>query len=213
MIRALLFDLDDTLLDHTGAARDAVDQWCRELGLPEGQHARFAAIERKWFQAYERGEVSHHGQRAARCREFLGRKMSDAEALAAYDGYLSADRKQWRAFADALPTKRGIKRFGHAFIPMDEALAFAAADISGRPFLVFSGEFPQERVGDFDTCMTEEFFRAFATNAGITLHLKCEYGKNSHHMIEALFKAAAHALRDAAAQEEGDVLLSSKGVL
>ena len=118
-----------------------------------------------------------------------------------------------KAFADALPTKRGIKRFGHAFIPMDEALAFAAADISGRPFLVFSGEFPQERVGDFDTCMTEEFFRAFATNAGITLHLKCEYGKNSHHMIEALFKAAAHALRDAAAQEEGDVLLSSKGVL
>ena len=118
-----------------------------------------------------------------------------------------------KAFADALPTKRGIKRFGHSFIPMDEALAFAVVDISGRPFLVFSGEFPQERVGDFDTCMTEEFFRAFATNAGITLHLKCEYGKNSHHMIEALFKAAAHALRDAAAQEEGDVLLSSKGVL
>ena len=84
-----------------------------------------------------------------------------------------------------------------AYIPMDEALAFAAADISGRPFLVFSGEFPQERVGDYDTCMTEEFFRAFAANAGITLHLRCEYGKNSHHMIEALFKAAAHALRDA----------------
>ncbi len=71
-----------------------------------------------------------------------------------------------KAFAEALPTKRGIKRFGHAFIPMDEALAFAAVDISGRPFLVFSGEFPQERVGDFDTCMTEEFFRAFAANAG-----------------------------------------------
>lgn len=104
MIRALLFDLDDTLLDHTGAARDAVDQWCRELGLPEGQHARFAAIERTWFSAYERGEVTHQGQRAARCREFLGREMSDAEALATYDGYLSAYREQWRAFADALPT-------------------------------------------------------------------------------------------------------------
>ena len=65
---------------------------------------------------------------------------------------------------------------------------------AGR-FLVFSGEFPQERVGDYDTCMTEEFFRAFAANAGITLHLRCEYGKDSHHMIEALFKAAAHALR------------------
>mgnify|MGYP002738903377 CR=1 FL=1 len=104
MIRALLFDLDDTLLDHTGAARDAVDQWCRELGLPEGQHARFAAIERTWFSAYERGEVTHQGQRAARCREFLSREMNDAEALAAYDGYLSAYREQWRAFADALPT-------------------------------------------------------------------------------------------------------------
>ena len=92
--------------------------------------------------------------------------------------------------------------------------AFAEADISGRPFLVFSGEFPQERVGDYDTCMTEEFFRAFAANAGITLHLRCEYGKNSHHMIEALFKAAAHALRDALSQEEDpNLLLSSKGVL
>ena len=97
---------------------------------------------------------------------------------------------------------------------MDEALAFAAADISGRPFLVFAGEFPQERVGDFDTCMTEEFFRAFAANAGITLHLRCEYGKNSHHMIEAMFKAAAHALRDALSQEEDpSVILSSKGML
>ena len=116
-----------------------------------------------------------------------------------------------QAFSQALATKRGIRRFGHAFIPMDEALAFAAADISGRPFLVFQGEFPQERVGDFDACMTEEFFRAFAVNAGVTLHLRCEYGKNSHHMIEALFKAAAHALRDAVSLDEGGVILSSKG--
>ena len=119
-----------------------------------------------------------------------------------------------QAFAAALPTKRGIRRYGHAYIPMDEALAFAAVDVSGRPFLVFQGDFPQERVGDFDTCMAEEFFRAFAVNAGITLHLRCEYGKNSHHMIEALFKAAAHALKDALSQEgDGDVLLSSKGML
>ena len=119
-----------------------------------------------------------------------------------------------QAMSRALGDRKGIRRFASACIPMDEALAFAAVDISGRPFLVFSGEFPQERVGDFDTCMTEEFFRAFATNAGITLHLKCEYGKNSHHMIEALFKAAAHALRDALSQEEDpNLLLSSKGVL
>lgn len=119
-----------------------------------------------------------------------------------------------QAFAQALPTKRGIRRFGHAFIPMDEALAFAAADISGRPFLVFQGEFPQERVGGFDTCMTEEFFRAFAVNAGLTLHIRCEYGKNSHHMIEAVFKAVANALREAVSMEaDSNILLSSKGVL
>ena len=119
-----------------------------------------------------------------------------------------------QAFAQALPTKRGIRRFGHAFIPMDEALAFAAADISGRPFLVFQGEFPQERVGGFDTCMTEEFFRSFAVNAGLTLHIRCEYGKNSHHMIEAVFKAVAHALREAVSMEaDSNILLSSKGVL
>ena len=95
---------------------------------------------------------------------------------------------------------------------MDEALAFASVDISGRPYLVFQGEFPEERVGDFDTCMAEEFFRAFAVNSGMTLHLRVEYGKNSHHMIEALFKAAAHALRLAVAPNNGGVL-STKGML
>jgi Imidazoleglycerol-phosphate dehydratase len=116
-----------------------------------------------------------------------------------------------QAFSKALFSKKGIQRFGNAFTPMDEALSFAAVDISGRPFLVFQGEFQQEKVGDFDTCMTEEFFRAFAMNAGITLHLKCEYGKNAHHMIEALFKSAAHALRQAVSMRDGDILLSSKG--
>lgn len=104
MIRALLFDLDDTLMDHTAAARAGVDEWCRQRGLNTGQHQRFAAIERKWFTAYERGEVSHQGQRIARCREFLGEDMDDAAALAAYDGYLAAYQSQWRAFADARPT-------------------------------------------------------------------------------------------------------------
>lgn len=119
-----------------------------------------------------------------------------------------------QAFADALSSKKGIARYGHAYIPMDEALAFCAVDVSGRPFLVFQADFPQERAGDFDTCMTEEFFRALAVNAGLTLHLRCEYGKNSHHMIEALFKAAAHALQDACAyRQEDNIILSSKGVL
>ncbi|HHV51619.1 MAG TPA: imidazoleglycerol-phosphate dehydratase HisB [Candidatus Avimonas sp.] len=116
-----------------------------------------------------------------------------------------------KAFAEALGDKSNIMRFGSFTLPMDDSLARAAVDISGRPFLVFIADFPEERVGGFDTCLTSEFFRAFAFNAGITLHLKVEYGCNSHHMIEALFKAAAHAIRLAVAPRDG--LLSTKGVL
>lgn len=118
-----------------------------------------------------------------------------------------------KAFSKAISSKEGIARFGSAFVPMDEALSSAIVDISGRPYLVFNGEFPQEKIGDYDSCMTEEFFRAFATNAGITMHLECKYGKNSHHMVEALFKAAAHALRKATALNDSGEVLSSKGVL
>lgn len=117
-----------------------------------------------------------------------------------------------KAFSEALGDKSGIARYGSFYIPMDESLAFASVDVSGRPFLVFEASFPQERVGDFDTCMTEEFFRAFAVNAGITLHARVEYGANSHHEIEALFKAVAHAMQLAVAQTQGGVL-STKGVL
>ena len=117
-----------------------------------------------------------------------------------------------KAFSEALGDKSGIARYGSFYIPMDESLAFASVDVSGRPFLVFEASFPQERVGDFDTCMTEEFFRAFAVNAGITLHVRVEYGANSHHEIEALFKAVAHAMQLAVAQTQGGVL-STKGVL
>lgn len=117
------------------------------------------------------------------------------------------------AFSKALGNKGGIERFGSFYVPMDEALAFAASDISGRPFLVFKGDFPQERCGDYDCCMTEEFFRAFAFNGGITLHIEAKYGKNSHHMVEGMFKAAAHALRLAVKRRENDEVLSAKGVL
>lgn len=116
-----------------------------------------------------------------------------------------------QAFAKALEDKSGISRFGSFYVPMDEALAFAAVDVSGRPFLVFQGDFSQEVCGEYDACLTEEFFRAFATNAGITLHLKVEYGKNAHHEIEAVFKACAHAMRLALIPKEG--VLSTKGVL
>ncbi len=117
-----------------------------------------------------------------------------------------------KAFAQAIGDMKGITRYGTAFIPMDEALGFASLDISGRPYLVFDADFSDDRIGEFDTCLTEEFFRAFAYNAGITLHLKCEYGKNDHHIAEALFKAAAHALKDAK-EISGNSILSTKGVL
>ena len=116
------------------------------------------------------------------------------------------------AFAKALGDKSGIARYGSAFIPMDEALAFCALDISGRPFLVFDADFHDERIGSYDTCLTEEFFRAFAFNSGITLHIKKEYGKNDHHIAEAIYKAVAHALK-AAMTLSGNGVLSTKGVL
>ena len=117
------------------------------------------------------------------------------------------------ALCRALGDKGGIARYGSFYIPMDEALGFCAVDVSGRPYLAFDAAFPQERVGDFDTCMTEEFFRALCDNAGFTLHLRCPYGKNAHHMIEALFKAAAHALCDATAENSTGAVLSTKGTL
>lgn len=117
-----------------------------------------------------------------------------------------------QAVAKALGDKGGIARYGSAFVPMDEALSFCALDISGRAFLAFNAAFTAERCGEFDTCLTEEFFRAFAMNSGITLHIREEYGRNDHHIIEAMFKAVAHALKDAMTVTGGGVL-STKGVL
>lgn len=104
-----------------------------------------------------------------------------------------------------------VARYGTASIPMDEALGVCSLDISGRPFLVFQCAFLGERIGDMDTQMVEEFFRAFAFQAGITLHLSCPYGTNDHHKAEAMFKALAHALKQAL--QPKDTLLSTKGAL
>ncbi len=117
------------------------------------------------------------------------------------------------AFKKALGSAKGINRYGTAFIPMDESLGFCCLDISNRPFIVFECDYSDSRTGDYDNCLTEEFFRAFAFNAGITLHLKCLYGKNDHHKTEALFKAFAHALAKACGYNGDDMLLSTKGVL
>lgn len=100
-----------------------------------------------------------------------------------------------QALRQALGDKRGIRRFGQALVPMDEALAEAAIDISGRPFLAWSVPFQRPKIGSFDTELVEEFFRGFAMNAGITLHVTLKAGTNAHHVAEACFKAVARALR------------------
>ena len=118
------------------------------------------------------------------------------------------------AVKEALGDKAGIARYGSFYIPMDEALAFVAVDISGRPYLVYEGGEMAPMVGDYDTELTEEFLRAFAFNAGLTLHTRVLYGNNTHHKIEALFKALGHALA-IAVRKDGSVkgVLSTKGVL
>ncbi len=118
-----------------------------------------------------------------------------------------------QAFEKALGDKSSIERFGSFYVPMDEALAFASLDISGRPFMVFDADFPQEKCGDYTSAMTVEFMRAFAYNAKITLHIKCEYGYNSHHIVEAIYKAVAHALKNAVKENDTGKPLSTKGVL
>lgn len=119
-----------------------------------------------------------------------------------------------KCFNDAMGTKKGIKRFGTSFVPMDESLASVFIDISGRPYLVFDCNFTKDKVGDMDTEMIEEFFRALSYNAGITIHAKVLYGKNNHHMAEAIFKALGRALRVALTIDEKiEGTMSTKGCL
>lgn len=117
-----------------------------------------------------------------------------------------------QAFLKALGDKKGIRRFASAYVPMDEALCFTALDISGRPFWVFDAPMPQERIGDYDACLTVEFMRAFSTHGGVTLHQKALYGGNAHHITEGLFKSLGLALKDALRRED-DTVRSTKGVL
>ena len=118
-----------------------------------------------------------------------------------------------QALGQALGAKSGIVRYGTAFIPMDESLAMASLDLSNRPFLVFDCPFTNQSCGQYDLCMTEEFFRAFAFNSGMTLHIKLLYGSNDHHKAEAVYKAVAHALKTAVTFNSDGSTLSTKGVL
>jgi len=118
------------------------------------------------------------------------------------------------ALKEALGDKRGITRYGTFFLPMDETLALVSLDISGRPFLVCEVGELAPTIGAFDTELVEEFLRAFAFNAGLTLHVKILYGKNSHHKVEAIFKALGHALRTAVTIDDKiQGVPSTKGVL
>lgn len=120
-----------------------------------------------------------------------------------------------KAFSEALGDKRGICRYGDITLPMDEALILSAVDISGRAFLVYDLDILTEKVGTFDTELVEEFFIAFAANAGITLHIRQLAGRNAHHIIEGAFKSVARSLRKAVAIDPdcADEVPSTKGVL
>ena len=117
-----------------------------------------------------------------------------------------------KLFAEILGDKGGIKRFGSAYVPMDEALAFCAIDISGRPYLHYDAPVTAPMVGDYDAQLTEEFMRALAVNMGATLHIRLEYGVNQHHITEAIFKAVARPIGEAVTPF-GEGVLSAKGAL
>ncbi len=119
-----------------------------------------------------------------------------------------------QAFDRALGDRAGIRRYGYMAVPMDEALGMCAIDVSGRPLCVFGADLPAVSIAGFDTELTEEFFRAVATNAKLTLHLGTRYGSNAHHMVEACFKAFARALREAVQLDPGEKgVPSTKGTL
>ena len=188
-------------------------------------------VERKTRETDIKAELEIYGKSVAEIDTGIGFFDHMLTALAVHGGFdlklpcngdLSVDGHHTvedcgivlgKALAEQLGDKSGIVRFASAYIPMDEALSFCAVDISGRPFLVFDAEFSDDKTGAFDTCLTEEFFRAFAYNAGITLHIKNVYGKNDHHKLESIFKAVAYALKNAVKRNESGEVVSTKGTL
>ena len=120
-----------------------------------------------------------------------------------------------KAFKKALGDMRGINRYGHIILPMDETLILCAVDISGRAHLSFEADFPTEKIGTFDTELVEEFFEAFVRSSNVTLHIKQLSGKNSHHIAEGIFKAFGRTMKTAVAidKEFDDEIPSTKGVL
>lgn len=120
-----------------------------------------------------------------------------------------------QAFARAIGDKKGVRRYGHAYVPLDEALSRVVLDLSGRPGLVFEVEFTRARIGEFDADLVREFFQGFVNHAGVTLHVDCLRGVNAHHQAETVFKAFGRALRMAVEADErmAGVMPSTKGSL
>ena len=120
-----------------------------------------------------------------------------------------------QAVSAALGDRKGIRRYGHAYVPMDEALVRVALDLSNRPYLIWHVEMPTEKLGIMDTELFREWFQAFSQHAGATLHVECLYGTNTHHIVEACFKALARALRAAMEIDprRSDAVPSTKGSL
>ncbi|MFO1170614.1 MAG: imidazoleglycerol-phosphate dehydratase HisB [Hyphomicrobiaceae bacterium] len=120
-----------------------------------------------------------------------------------------------QALAKALGDRKGITRYAHCFLPMDEALTRAAIDVSGRPYLIWKVEFSRPKIGEMDTELFREWFQAFAQHAGVTLHVETLYGENNHHIAESCFKALARSLKDAVAIDprQRDRVPSTKGTL
>jgi imidazoleglycerol-phosphate dehydratase len=178
-------------------------------------HPRRASIRRETSETRIAASVDLDGTGAAKVATGIGfldhmltalarHSLIDIELAAEGDLHVDAHHTTedtgivlGQAVAQALGEKRGIRRYGAATVPMDEALAEAALDVSGRPYLAWDVTFPTMKVGEMDTELFVEWFRAFATNAGTTLHVTLRAGANSHHIAEACFKALARALREA----------------
>lgn len=176
---------------------------------------RIAEVSRKTFETevYVKLNIDGSGEAKAETRIgffdhmlilFAKHALMDIEVIANGDLYVDTHHTIedtgiviGQAISKALGSKESIARYGTAFVPMDEALVMVSLDISSRPFLYFEADFSNEKTGDMDTEMFEEFFRALSVHGGITLHIKLIHGKNNHHIAEAIFKAFGQALRKA----------------
>lgn len=192
---------------------------------------RKALIERKTGETDIRVSLNLDGRGTVRCSTGIGFFDHMLDLLGSHAGFdlelevrgdLGVDGHHsvedaaiclGKALREGLGDKRGINRYGHIILPMDEALVMVAVDLSGRGCLELEAEFKAPMVGDFDTELVEEFLRGLALNGGITLHVRMLAGKNTHHMVEAIFKGLARALRMAVARSGGEEVPSTKGVL